>query len=115
MATTLSNFSTALQIGTGATDIAVSAAGEKRYVGQLTFTNTAVTAIEVHLYKLATTATETPGSGGNWLIKRTIQPSKTWNVMGDVGNLVLSNEQTLSATAGTGAVINAECSGTVES
>ena len=115
MATTLNNFSTAVQVGAAATDISVSVAGEKRYVGQLTFTNTSAAAVEVTVYKLATSATETSGSGGNWLTKRTIQPSKVWNVLVDVGNLVLDGAQTLSAVAGTGAVINAECSGTVES
>lgn len=115
MATTLTNFSTAVQVGTGATDLAVSVAGEKRYIGQLTFTNTSASAIEVIVYKLLTSATETAGSGGNWIAKRTIQPGQVWNALAMVGNLVLEGAQTLSATAGTAAVVNAECSGTVES
>jgi len=115
MATTLSNFSTALQIGAVATSVVTSVNGEKKYIGQLTLTNTAVTAVEVHLYKIDDSETETSGSGGNWLIKRTVQPSKTWNVMGDIGNLVLAGAQKLTVVAGTADVINAECSGTVES
>ena len=115
MATTLNNFSTAVQIGAIATDIAVSVNGEKKYIGQFTFTNTSVAAVEVTIYKIDTSEVETAGSGGNWLTKRTIQPGKVWNVLSGVGNIVLDGAQTLSAIAGTTAVINAECSGTVES
>ena len=115
MTTTLNNFSTAVQLTAIAPDVAVSVSGEKKYIGQFTLTNTSAASVEVTVYKIDTSETETSGSGGNWLTKRTIQPSKVWNVLVDVGNLVLDGAQTLSAVAGTGAVINAECSGTVES
>jgi hypothetical protein len=112
--TALSNFATAQQIGTGATVIELSTSAENKFVGQLTFTNTSASAVVVTVYKILTSGTETSGSGGNWLIQRTVQPNRTWNTLYDVGNIVIGPSQTLSATAGTGSVINAECSGTVE-
>lgn len=115
MATTLASFDTATQIGTGATDIVNTSASEVKFVGQLTFTNTSASAVEVTVYKLPTASTETSGSGGNWIAKRTVQPGKVWNVIGDVGNIVLANSQTLSATAGTGSVVNSHCAGVIES
>jgi hypothetical protein len=114
MATTLKNYSTATQLDVTATSIHATLVGETAFVGQLSFTNTSALAVEVIVYKLPNADTETPGSGGNWLAKRTIQPGKTWSPLSELGNLVMSEEQTLSATAGTTAVINAESSGTVE-
>jgi len=114
MATNLKNFETTAQVDTTATDIHDTLVGETAFVGQLSFTNTSALAVEVIVYKLPNADTETPGSGGNWLAKRTIQPGKTWSPLSELGNLVMSEEQTLSATAGTTAVINAESSGTVE-
>lgn len=114
MPTSLNNFITATQVGDTATDIESTNSLESKFVGQLTFTNTSATAVEVTVYKLPSSSTETAGSGGNWLIKKSVQPSSVWNVISDIGNIVLGNSQTLSAIAGTAAVINAECSGTVE-
>ena len=114
MPTSLNNFITATQIADSATDIEATNASESKFVGQLTFTNTSVNAVEVTVYKLPSGSTETSGSGGNWLIKKSVQPGSVWNVISDTGNIVLGNSQTLSAIAGTTAVINAECSGTVE-
>jgi len=114
MPTSLNNFATATQIGVTATDLEATNASESKFVGQLTFTNTSAGAVEVIVYKLLTSATETAGSGGNWLIKKSVQPGAVWNAIADVGNIVLGNSQTLSAIAGTTAVINAECAGTVE-
>lgn len=114
MATNLSNFKTTSQIDVTATTIHATLTGQTAFIGQLSLTNTSALAVEVILYKLPNSGTETPGSGGNWLAKRTIQPGKTWSPLAELGNLVMSEEQTLSATAGTTAVINAESSGTVE-
>lgn len=110
----LANFSTALQIGTSATEIEATSASETKFVGQLTFTNTSASAVLVTVYKVAAAATETSGSGGNWLIAKTVQPGKVWNVLQTVGNIVLNPSQRLSATAGTAAVINGECGGVIE-
>ncbi len=115
MATTLKNYTTTTHVATTDTSIVSTLEGEKGFVGQLSFTNTSALAVEVIIYKLANADTPTSGSGGNWLAKRTIQPGKTWSPLTDLGNLVLSGLQTLWATAGTDAVINAESSGTVES
>ncbi len=115
MATNLKNYSTTKQVAVAATSIVSTLDGEKAFVGQLSFTNTSALAVEVIVYKLANADTPTAGSGGNWLAKRAIQPGATWSPIVDIGNLVLGNLQTLWATAGTAAVINAESSGTVES
>lgn len=103
------------QIGTSATDLATTGSGEKKFIGQLSFTNTSASAVEVHVHKLDTATSETTGSGGNWLAKRTIQPAKTWNVIAEVGNIVMDNSQTLSAQAGTASVINGEVGSVTES
>lgn len=111
--TTLTNFYTS-QIGTSATDLTTTSETEKKYIGQLTMTNTSASAVLVYVYKILTASTETAGSGGNWLVRRTVQPGQTWNVIKETGPIVMGNSQTLSATAATGSVIWAECGGTVE-
>lgn len=111
----LQNFLTATQIGTSATDITTTAAGQVKFIGQLTFTNTSASPVLVTVYKVLTSATETSGSGGNWLVQRSVPPGKPWNVIQDVGNIVLAELQTLSATAATGSVVNGECGGVLES
>jgi len=111
---TLSKFATDLTIGTSATAIADTSTAEVKFVGQLSFTNTSANAVLVTVYKLATSATETAGSGGNWIAQKSVQPQKTWNVVPEIGNVTLGNSETLSATAATGSVVKAHCAGVVE-
>lgn len=114
MANTLNSFFTG-QVGTSATDLTNTSSAEKKFIGQLSFVNTSAAAVLVYVHKLDTTGTETTGSGGNWLVRRSIQPGKIWNVIDEVGTIVLKESQTLSAQAATGSVINAECGGVIES
>ena len=113
MANTLDSFYTG-QVGTSATDLAVTNTGEKKFIGQLSIVNTSASAVLVYIHKLASATAETTGSGGNWLTRRSVQPGRTWNVIAEVGTIVLDNSQTLSAQADTGSVINAEVGGVVE-
>lgn len=114
MTATLASFITNTQVAAAATDIVTTAAGESKFIGQLTFTNTSASAVLVTVYKILTSATETAGSGGNWIAKRTVQPGKVWNVIADIGNVVLAESETLSAIAGTAAVVNVNCAGVIE-
>ena len=111
---TLSEYATDLTIGTGATAIVDTTSAETKFVGQLTFTNTSTSSVLVTVYKLDTSATETAGSGGNWIIKKTVQPEKVWNAISAIGNITLDNLQTLSATAATGSVVKCHCAGVIE-
>lgn len=103
------------QVGTSATDLTNTNSSEKKFIGQLSIVNTSASAVLVYIHKLDTATTETTGSGGNWLTRRSVQPGKSWNVVAEVGTIVLGNSQTLSAQADTVSVINAECGGVTES
>ena len=111
--TVLDNFYSG-QIGTSATDIATTDSNQRAYVGQLSFTNTSTSSVLVTVYLLLTSATETSGSGGNWLLQKNVQPSEIWNPLQKTGALVMDPSFTLSATAATGSVIWCSAGGTLD-
>ena len=113
MATQLSNFTSETQVGT-ATTLVSTTASETKFIGKLVFTNTSVSAVTLTVWRILTATTGTTGSGGNWSSSRTIQPGKEW-VADTLQGQVLGPNMSLKATASTVSVINANCSGTVES
>lgn len=113
MTTTLNSFKSETQLGTTATDLASTSNAEKAFIGKATFTNTSASNVVVTVYRLPTTSTETAGVGGNWSVSRTVPAGKTW-ICNEIIGQSLGHSMTLSATADTASVINADISGTLE-
>ena len=113
MATTLKSLVIETQLTTSAANLIESGASEKIFIGKLTFTNTSASDVEVTVWRLNSTTTATTGSGGNWLVKRTIPAGKVW-ICDKVSGHILGNSQVIKASAGTASVINADASGTSE-
>jgi hypothetical protein len=114
MTATLANFTSETQLGTSDSQLVATTSTEKKFIGKATFTNTSAAAVEVTVWRIATTTTATTGSGGNWLDKRTIQPGKVWECDKLMGH-VLGNSMQIRAVAGAASVINADLSGVTES
>lgn len=111
--TTLNNFVTETQLGTSATDLEVSSASEKKFIGAATVTNTSNSNVEVTLWLINTSTTETTGSGGNWIYRKTIPKGRAERIDAIIGQ-VIDNSMTLSGLADTASVINVNISGTTE-
>lgn len=109
----LGNFTSETQVGTSATTLTSTSGTEKKFIGKATFTNTSVLPVLVTVFRIATASTATPGSGGNWLDERTIQPGKVWEC-DKLEQHVLGNTMKIVAIAGTASVINADVSGVTE-
>lgn len=113
MTTSLSSFSTAVQLdGTAQTVISTSST-EKKYIGKAVFTNTSASNVTVTVWRLGASTTPTTGSGGNWIQKRVVAPSETW-VCYAVEGQSLGNSEKIVAQAGTASVVNFNSSGTTE-
>jgi hypothetical protein len=113
VATSLNNFVSEAQLGTSAADLEVSSSSEKKFIGAATVTNTSASNVEVTLWLLATTSTETSGSGGNWFYRKTIPAGRTERIDTLIGQ-VIDQGMTLSGSAGTADVVNVNISGTTE-
>ena len=114
MASTIKVATIETQLTTTITSIAQAGANEKLFIGQATFTNTSTGNVEVTLWRLNEATTATEGSGGNWLVKKTIAPGKTWISL-EVEGHALGNSQSIKAKADTADVVNADISGAKES
>jgi len=114
MASTLANFTSELQVGTGTTTLTNTSSSEVKFLGKVTLTNTSALGVEVTVWRIATATSPTTGSGGNWLDKKTIQPGKVWEV-DKLEAHTLGNSMSVYAQAGTASVINADLSGVTES
>ncbi|GAG14205.1 unnamed protein product [marine sediment metagenome] len=118
MTAALDDFTSETQLGTdkdAAASILVSTTStEKKFIGDVEYTNTSVSAIEVTVWRLLTATTATTGSGGNWLAKKTIQPGKVWSCP-ELRNSTLGISMSVRAIAGTGSVVNANLGGVTES
>lgn len=113
MATTLTNFSSESSLGTTASNLFSTNSSEKKFIGNLTLTNTSANNVQVTLWRISTASTATAGSGGNWIYRETIPAGKTTKVAKLIGH-TLGNSMTIKGLADTDAVINYDASGTTE-
>lgn len=114
MTATLGSFSHETKVGTGFTTLVSTTESETKFLGKVVFTNTSALPVEVTVWRILTATTPVAGSGGNWSIKKTIQPGKDKEFTG-IESQVLDPSMSLIATAGTAGVINADISGVTES
>lgn len=113
MATSLTNFVAEAQLGTSASTLELASGSEKKFIGSASVTNTSASNVQVTLWLLPTASTESTGSGGNWIFRKTIPAGQTVRVEPVIGQ-VIDNSMTLSGLADTASVINVHMSGTTE-
>lgn len=113
MTTTLNNFVSETQLGTSAADLEASSSSEKKFIGAATVTNTSSSNVQVTIWLLASATTETTGSGGNWIYRKTIPAGRTERIDSIIGH-VIGQSMSLSGLADTASVINVNVSGTTE-
>lgn len=111
--TTLKRFAVSIQLTTTAAQLATTGSSEKAFIGKVTVTNTSSSNVEVTLWSLATATTETSGSGGNWIYRRTIPAGRTIPIDALIGH-ALGNSQKISGLASVANVVNINISGTTE-
>lgn len=110
MTTSLTSFSTAIQLDGTAQTLVSAASTEKKYIGKAVFTNTSASNVTVTVWKLASSATPTEGSGGNWLDQEIIAPNQIWHCDAIEGQ-GLGNSEIFVAKASTASVVNFNSSG----
>ena len=113
MTTSLTNFKSETQLGTSAGTLISTTGSEKKFLGNVTVTNTSDNNVEVTLWRLSTSTSETDNSGGNWIFKETIPAGRTVRINQLIGH-VLGSSMKISGLAATGAVVNFDGSGTTE-
>ena len=113
MTTSLTNFKSEIQLGTSAATLISTAGSEKKFLGNVTVTNTSASNVEVTFWRLGSSTTETDNSGGNWILKETIPAGRTVRINQLLGH-VLGNSMKISGLADTAGVINFDGSGTTE-
>jgi len=113
MATTLSNFASENQLTASEATIVSTGSTEKKFIGNLTLTNTSSSNVEVTIWRVSSTTTGTTGSGGNWIFRKTIAAGDTFKVQKISGH-VLGNSMKISALASVTSVVNIDASGTTE-
>jgi hypothetical protein len=113
VAATLSNFVSETVLSTNIAALISSSGKEKKFIGKATFTNTGSAVVAVTVWRLASTTTPIDSSGGNWLVKRFIQPQKVWEC-DNIELHVVAESMSLFATADTANVVNVDISGVTE-
>ena len=113
MATSLTNFASEGQLSASPSNMFSTNTSEKKFIGNLTLTNTSASNVEVYLWRIATTTTATTGSGGNWIERITIPAGRTVRSSKLVGH-VLGSSMRIQGQADTASVINYDASGTTE-
>ena len=115
MTTTLNNFTSETQL-TAVEAIMISTSvttTEKKFIGMATVTNTSASSVEVTIWRLDVATVGTTGSGGNWLLKKTIPANSTERIDKIMGH-ALGPSMKISALASTASVVNFDASGTTE-
>lgn len=113
MTTTLSNFVSETQLTASAVTLESSSATERKFIGAATVTNTSTDNVEVTLWLLPSASTETTGSGGNWVYRKTIPAGRAERIESIIGQ-VIDRSMELSGLASVASVINVNISGTTE-
>jgi hypothetical protein len=103
------------QIGATAGALVSSNSSEKKFLGQITLTNTSdTTKQEVHLWiQLTATTLTTTKPGGNFIEVLTLQPLQKKTI--DLRGHVVDQSYSFSAVADTATTVNYIVSGTTES
>ena len=113
MATSLTNFKSETQLGASAATLISTTGSEKKFLGNVTVTNTSANNVEVTFWRLGSSTSETDGVGGNWIVKETIPSGRTVKIQQLLGH-VLGPSMKISGSAATAGVINFDSSGTTE-
>jgi len=113
MTTSLSDFSSEIQLGATESTLVSTNSSEKKFIGKSTFTNTSSSNVELTVWRIGSATIGVVGSGGNWIDKASIPAGKTYTCYKIMGH-VLGNSMKISALASTTNVINADLSGTTE-
>lgn len=112
MATTLENFLSETQLSTSEATLISTSSTEKRFIGNVTVTNTSAINVDVTFWRIASAGTGTTGSGGNWIINQTIPAGATVR-MDKIISHSLGPSMKISGKASVAAVINVDASGTL--
>jgi len=110
---TLDDLKSETQLTTSVQALVSTTSSEKKFIGNMTLTNTSTSNVEVTFWRIATSSTETTGSSGNSLFTMTI-PANDWVKVQKMSGHVLGHSMKLSAVAATTGVINVDISGTTE-
>ena len=113
MTTTLNSFKTTTQLTASEATMFSTSSSEKKFIGNVSLTNTSISNVEVTIWHIGSATTGTTGSGGNWLVRKTIAAGETYKVQVLSGK-VLDNSEKISALAATTLVVNFDASGTTE-
>ena len=113
MATTLNSFKTTTQLTAAEVSMFTTSTSDKKFIGNITLTNTSASNVEVTIWHLGSAITGTTGSGGNWIFRGTIAAGETRKVQALSGK-VLDNSEKISALASTASVVNFDAAGTSE-
>lgn len=111
MAANLNNHSNERQLTAVATTSFSNGSTEQKFVGDILYTNTSVSNVEITLWILQNATTATEGSGGNWFLRKTIAAGKTLEVS---AGMVLNTDMKWAAKADTASVVNENISGITE-
>lgn len=114
MDTTLENFVSETQLTASEATLVSTSGTEKRFIGNVTVTNTSTSNVDITLWRIGSSVTGTTGSGGNWIVNQTIPAGATVRLDKLVGH-ALGNSMKISGLAGTASVVNVDISGTLES
>lgn len=113
MTTSLTNFKSETQLGTSAATLISTTGSEKKFLGNVTVTNTSTSNVEITFWRLGSSTTEIDGSGGNWIVKETIPAGRTVRINQLLGH-VLGPSMKISGLAAIASVVNFDGSGTTE-
>lgn len=113
MATTLDSFTSETQLTASETTLVFTGETDKKFIGAATVTNTGATRADIEVWRIGVAVTGTSGSGGNWLIKKSIPAGVTVRLDNILGQ-VLGNSMKISALSSIAGVLNVDISGTTE-
>lgn len=113
MTTTLNSFKTTTQLTAAEVTMFSTGATEKKFIGNVTVTNTSTSNQQVTIWHVGSSTTGTTGSGGNWIFRKTIAAGEAYKVQ-ILSGKVLDNSEKISALAETASVVNFDASGTTE-
>jgi hypothetical protein len=114
MSTIIENYTADVFVGIAPTIITSTTATEKKFIGNLTLTNTGTTSELVYMWLLPTTTTpSTSAPGGNWFDRLTIPGGASATVYKLLGH-VIGQSMSLKMQTTTASTVRATMSGTTE-
>lgn len=110
---TLNSFKTTTQLTASEVTMFSTTATEKKFVGNITLTNTSADNVQVTIWHLGSSTVGTTGTGGNWIFRKTIAAGEDFKVQTLSGKVCDFSEK-FSALASVASVVNFDASGTTE-